>query len=213
MHNPLRRLRRNDKGSVTIEMAFIVPVFALAIFGSFELSDAFISTNKLQQAAQSSADALGILGGAANESQINGQMDLTQDMSGLTDIQGARGKIIYTAMAGQSDASGNATTTGTILWRRCVGALGYGSKVGGTPPTLPGGLSLKTTDTIIVAELYYNYRTPTGFLAAEKNSQGNSLMDREKVMYASAIFYPRDKQFGALVANPGGETVRDCTAP
>lgn len=82
----IKRLRRDRKGSMAIEVAFVVPVLATIAIGVFEVG-AIVSRQQELQSAASEAEAivLAALGGTGSDS---GQIeDVLEESLGLRDNQ------------------------------------------------------------------------------------------------------------------------------
>ncbi len=159
----LNRFARDRQGIAMAEFALFLPVLALLAAGSFEVARYALMTQKLDRIAATLSDLIARSGSEAiSETEITNIIDSAIYMAQPFDISGEN-LIILTSVQGRSGESPE------ILSQRVAGALdGVSSKIGDTvggDATLPSvfpdagsGETLKDGETLIVAEVYYNFR-------------------------------------------------------
>lgn len=158
MRGFLTRLRRDSAGVSAVEFALMAPILALLIAGTMEFGRLVMLTHKLQNGSFILADLV------ARDKTLNaGQLDT---------IFLALGQIIQPFEFGASGAA-VVTSVGTdagnkpvVNWqRRGAGTLASPSAIGaqGKPATLPPDLTIAPGETIIVAEVFYDYEPIFGW--------------------------------------------------
>jgi len=147
-----RTFRRDRRGSVLIEMAFVLPVMMTMFLGTTELGRYIYLNMKLQNTASSVADLA--------------TRDSTLTNAGLAEVYSAAvriaspfdiaqaGTVVVTAVG----IDGNQQPV--VLWQSTgAGALAEASRIGnpGGAATVPAGLITEIGDTAIVSEVFYQY--------------------------------------------------------
>jgi Flp pilus assembly protein TadG len=155
----IRRLGRNTKGSIFVETAFALPVLIFLVMSSIEIGNYLLLNQKLQNAAMSMADLA-----ARDETLSVGQLD---DMfSAINFIVepfdfGASGAAIVTGVSAVVD------NVPLVYWQRTGGgAISASSQVGtvGAAANIDSNLPVRADETIIVAEIFYDYEPFFGLL-------------------------------------------------
>lgn len=152
-------LRRDETGVSAIEFAMILPVLILLTLGSTEVARLIMLNLKLQNAAFIMAD-LAARDRTLNEAQV-------------ADIFFAVGDILAPFAM---DESGLAVLSGigagaggavTVSWQRTGGGpIEATSRIGaaGGVATLPDSLDLAEGDTVVAAELFFDYQPLFGIV-------------------------------------------------
>ncbi|RMF16408.1 MAG: pilus assembly protein [Alphaproteobacteria bacterium] len=183
-----RKFREGEEGAVVVETALMIPLFILILFGALELGRFILAHQKMQAAASLAADIAAQTEDALSEGQVSDILAALDDVVSPFPFD-SRARLILTGLQGDS-RFGN-----TVRWQRCSGSLARSSRYGGPGSkqvALPAGLVLAPGDTLVVAEIYYNYAP----LFA-----GNGIV-ASRDLYHQALFRPR---YGALdrIVNDG----------
>lgn len=154
-------LASDRRGVIALEFALILPLLILFCFGTVEVGRFVLLQMKLDQLAASVADL--------------GTRDRTLSAATVDDIFAAGAHIVQPfdlATDGRITLSAVGLTAGDqprVLWqRRSGGTLDVPSETGtvGNPATLPEEITLAVGQTVIVAEVSFNYRGMFGMLPA-----------------------------------------------
>ena len=171
----LRQFSRDRRGNNLVEFGLILPVLALVFMGSVDVGQLVVAHMKIYNAASSMADlvsrdetisaaTLNDLFGAA--SQVATPFDLATN-----------GKVIITSVSADTDDDPR------IFWQQeDAGGFAATSEVGnvvGEPATLPSSLQVDEQETIIVSEVFYDFKPIFGLV-----STGTTI-------YHSAYYRPR----------------------
>jgi Flp pilus assembly protein TadG len=182
MRNWLKRLfgfRRDDRGALVAEFALMLPMMMVLMMGGAEVGRFVLINQKMDRAAASMADLV------AQEEKMT-----TATMTGLFNAvsptmtpftMGSSGVMIVSAI-------GLSGTTPKVLWqRKGGGSLSVASKIGveGGNAALPTGLMLSTGQTLIVAEIVYNFTT-----LFVPNTYTIGIIENQQ-LYHRAFFRPR----------------------
>ncbi|MCJ9428591.1 TadE/TadG family type IV pilus assembly protein [Kordiimonas marina] len=149
----LKKLRRNERGAVLVEMALSLPLYIILLSGVVEAANYLILNLKLQHTVNTVSDLV---------TRDDAITDAT-----MTDIFSA----VPTIMA-PYPTTGDSTTIVTaisqsasvptqVYWQRENGSLSATSEFGttGSPVnTLPDGLTLRDDETILATEIFYQYK-------------------------------------------------------
>lgn len=148
----LRRPLADRAGAVMAEFAIATPVLLVLLLGGVDLSRLIILNQKLDRVAS----GLGDLVAQADEitqSQMNQIFDATTHVTSPYDFN-TSGKVIITSMS----VSGGVPR---INWQSSGGGgLTVASRIGtgaGSTVVLPQGLTVTGTDTLIAAEVFFEY--------------------------------------------------------
>lgn len=178
---------RNRRGVAMVEFAMILPVLMLLAAGSFEVARYALIMQKLDRIVATLSDLVARSGSETmSATQISNIMDSAFFMAQPFDISGESMMIL-------TSVEGRAGQAPQILSQRTAGVVtGAGSAVGSTingDATLPtafpdagSGETLSEGETLIVAELVYNY---TPYLIGSLGFFGS------QTFYRDAYFRPR----------------------
>jgi Flp pilus assembly protein TadG len=153
---------RNHRGVAMAEFALMLPVLMLLTAGSFEVARYALMTQKLDRIAATLSDLIARSNVEdIGETEISNIIDSARYMAQPFDISG-NNMIILTSVQGRAGEAPE------IISRRVSGSVtgassSIGSSVGGDA-TLPSafpdagsGETLSDGETLIIAEVYYNY--------------------------------------------------------
>lgn len=163
-----RRLLRESRGAVIVEMAFAVPVLVLIGFGGMEIANLVFAHTRISQIGLSAADnASRIAYGSAlaqpqvRERDINDVLAGVEKQAGNLNFQ-ARGRIILSSLERNADGGQ------WIRWQRCYGDLNvtssYGNAGDGASGTTMTGMgptgrqvSAPLNSAVMFVEIVYDY--------------------------------------------------------
>ena len=147
----LRRLMKDRKGSLAIEMAMAMPVLAGLLLGGIEVTRFVLLNQKIERASATMADLV-----SQAENLAEGDLDNLFIASGYVvepfDLSGD-GRVIVSSIGMLGTASP------VVNWQRGFGA-GSGSSAFGTEgaaAVLPGTFTIQDGESIIVAEAFYDF--------------------------------------------------------
>lgn len=156
----LRQLWRDRGGVTALEFAFFLPVITVLVVGTFEFGRLFLVTQKIQNGAFILADL------AARDKTLS-EGELTNIFLAIDQLirpfDFAQSGRAYVSAVGL-DASGDPE----VLWQRSgAGAHATSSALGseGGAAALPQGLVLAAGDTLVVAEVVFDYAPVFGITA------------------------------------------------
>jgi len=204
----LRRFRRDNRGSLVLEMALAIPVLAALLFSGVEVTRYVLVNQKIERTSATMSDLVSqsrslstaqldsLIGAARHVMEpydvaANGLVvvsSISNDGSGaVIDWQRTVGGGDGSSQFGAPDPSLliEDTTTGSgavIDWQHAVGGGDGSSRFGaaGSSPSLPGGFVVRDGENVIVAEVFYDY-TPL---------MTHAVFEAQQV-YNFAIFRPR----------------------
>lgn len=181
--NTFVRLWRDRRAALVSEFAASLPMLLILVMSGFECSRYVILNQKLDRVTTTVADLV-----AQEKDMTVAEMDALFDaiapiISPFT--FGANGKMIVTSVV--LDPNG---VTKRVAWQKTYGGLTAPSKIGvaGGVATLPQGMTIRTNETIIVGEVFYDF---VPFFI----SNWFSSTPVSQVVYHVAFYRPR---FGAL---------------
>lgn len=162
------------RGTVAVEFALMLPILTTLMLASFEIGRYAILYQKVDRVASTMGDLV-------SQSQTISNTDINNLMAAVPNIMipyslTTLGKVIVSQV-------GMVSGVPKVNWQRTGGGTYAGtSKIGaqGATATLPSGLTVSATESLIVAEVYYNF-TPFIFAAVAP----------AKVLYRPAYFRPR----------------------
>ena len=172
----IRRFWRDRRGSLLVETGMMISVLSLVALGGLEVARYTLLHQKLERIAASIGDLVAQPATISNSDVVN-IFDAIEQVAKPFEM-GPNGRVIVSSIG----ATGG---SGPILnWQRTSpGSLSATSHIGtieGQPATLPGGLTIVDGETIIVAEVFYNY-TPWIYDGVVGNP----------AIYHTAFFRPR----------------------
>ncbi|MEQ9042553.1 MAG: pilus assembly protein [Alphaproteobacteria bacterium] len=175
----LRHIGKDRRGTLLVEMAFVIPVLLAMILAGTELVRYMLLQQKLDAVAVTTADLV------SQREEISAatvdQIFLATNHVIAPFEFGANGVVIVTSV------SANGGSGPQIDWQRVGGGTLAASSAVGTPggaATLPAGFLVRDGENAIIAEVFFNY-APLLQTAFFTDSQ----------MYHRSFFRPR---FGAL---------------
>jgi len=146
------RLRRSERGGVLIEAAFTIPIAIVLLLAGFEIARLTLLHQKLDRAATAMADLVS-QSDDITTTQLTDMFNAVQHIMEPFDIT-ASGIVVVSSIGTEG---ANPTT---VYWQRTgSGAISVTSQIGteGNDATLPTGLTVRTGEGLIVAEVFYNY--------------------------------------------------------
>ncbi|GHF24084.1 pilus biosynthesis protein TadE [Kordiimonas sediminis] len=167
LHTLYRKLRRNQQGVVTVELALVAPVLILMLLGTADMVTYLLAHQKMSRAAYSMSNLLTQLDEGLNEAEMNDIMAALDEISRPYEIS-ADGKAVMTAIIGDG-ASASAPDEYRVAWKRCfgtgTGTSDYGDEdaiiaIGG----IPADMIVLTNQMLIVTEVFYEFKPLLGFL-------------------------------------------------
>jgi Flp pilus assembly pilin Flp len=169
-----KRLFRDRRGATLVEFAFVVPVLTFLTLASIELGRYVLLNQKLQNAATSLAD-LAARGRTLSVTQLDSMFAAVPSITQPYDFTD-RGIAIVTSI------NSAVADDPEVAWQRTGGgALVQSSQIGspGGNATIPGDLPTRAGDTIIAAEVYFDFVPLFNILLTERT------------LYRSAFVRPR----------------------
>ena len=170
-----RRFLYDRRGSALVEMAILMPIFALLLIGSVEVARYILVVQKIDKAAVTMADLVA-QERELTDSQLAGlfeAVDLVATPFSITDD----GAVLVSSVSRDVD------DVARVAWQRQgAGTLSVTSQVGqvGDTATLPGGFTLREEESVVVAEVFYEF---TSFWAPD--------IIAPRQIYFRALFRPR----------------------
>jgi Flp pilus assembly protein TadG len=149
----LRRLARDTGGALMIEMAFAMPVLVLLTLGGVEIARYVLLHQKLDRVASSIADLVS-QAETVSVGDLQNVFDAAAYVAAPFDLAGS-GTVIVSSV---SNPAGSAGTQ--INWQQSGGgSVPATSQIGtvGGGATLPDGFSVADAQSIIIAEVFYDY--------------------------------------------------------
>ena len=177
----LGKFRRDHRGSILVETAGAIPIVVLLAMGGAEFARYVLLHQKLDRVSASVGDLI------AQQETINEQQ-LADIFSSIDDVllpftMGGEGLVIVSSSA--IPTGGVDCDPAEILWQRTSGTYTASSAIGtqgnnATFPSVPGGFCVQVGETVISAEMFYQY-TPFFW---------NDLIGTSQI-YKVAVFRPR----------------------
>ncbi|WP_343562744.1 TadE/TadG family type IV pilus assembly protein [Kiloniella sp. b19] len=147
-----RSFKRNERGGVLIEFGFVAPVLLLVLVGSFETARYIYTSQKIQRTAMTLAD-LASRTKTIDQNDINNLFAAAQEVAKPFELDGS--SRIYISSV-ENDGNDNPV----VGWQDNDGSLISISSVGiqGGAAVLPDNFLINNNQSIIVAEVYFQYR-------------------------------------------------------
>jgi Flp pilus assembly protein TadG len=151
----LRKLRNfilAKDGMAAAEFGLILPILLVMVFGAIEVTSALICKSAVSSTASTAADLV------AQESTMS-TTDMNNVFSALTALiypnSTTNLKVLITSVVD------NGKGGGMVDWSKPYG--GATARTKGSSVTVPAGL-ITTGGSVILAEVTYNYKTPSNYL-------------------------------------------------
>jgi Flp pilus assembly protein TadG len=158
MRTLLRRLSSDTRGGLIAEFAAAMPVLVLLLLGGVEVSRFALINQKLDRLATVMGDLVA-QAETLSEAELNQLFLASAHVAWPFDIV-AQGNVIISSMSIPPPPLNQQPGPPKITWQRTSGNLVASSQLGtqnGTP-ALPTGLTLALSQTIIAAEVHYEFR-------------------------------------------------------
>ncbi len=176
--NKLRRFRSDQRGLSAIEVAIAVPIALSLTFNGIELTRYILLHQKSERASMTVADLV-------SQGEVLTLDDITNIFRAGAFITepfdfNADGAMIVSSVVGQNNGA-------IIEWQRSYGQNPQNSSLGnqGATASLPAGFNVAAGDSVIMAEIYYNF---------SPMFPGNPILGSligTNTVYTYAIFRPR----------------------
>lgn len=189
MRHSFRRLITDHRASTAVEFALLIPLLILLLVGSYQLYAYMRATSLTERTAITLADLISRRSSEAVDcslttdgSYLGTYFDAATRMIEPLTIDG-NGMVILSAVH-------NVNGSAVVAWQRksTYQIDGASSSVGsqGGSASLPGGISVLTGgDTVIVAEVFYDYVPFAGL------SEFNSMLPKETIISRASYFRAR----------------------
>jgi len=141
------RLRTGDRGVAAIEFALILPVLALTVFGLFEITNLVFCHNKMNRTAQNISNI--VTRGDVTKPQLDAMLKAAVLIAQPFNFTQS-GNVIVTSVSKPS-----AILPPQVMWRDSYPGGTGASKI--NAGSLPGGLVLNTSQTVIFTEVFFTY--------------------------------------------------------
>jgi len=186
----IRRLLRHRRGAALAELALVIPLFTVLTFGVVEFGRLLLAGLKLDRAAGTAADLVA-QSRSLDETTLADLLDAARLVADPFDLS-AGGRLIVSGIG--LDPGG----TPRLYWQRCTGVGARDARSGlgmqGGTATLPAGFALRPGETLITAEIFFDFQPL--FLRGPLNVAPIPQRLRPRAFYRS--------RFGALtVVDPG----------
>lgn len=172
-------LRRDRRGTLLVELAMAMPILVAIMLGGFEISRYVLLHQKLDRTVTSVGDLVS-QAAAITEADMDSIFEAVQYVFSPFEL-GDKGIVIV------SSIGRDGTDPPHINWQRSgAGSLGTSSGIGveGGNAALPAGFTIEAGETVIVAEVFYEFAP----LMWPDVFEGAMLSD---VFYHRAFFRPR----------------------
>lgn len=174
----LQRLRRDQRGMAAVELAFAVPIALGLTLNGVEITRYVLLHQKTERASMTVADLV-------SQGEVLSVDDLTNIFRAGAFITepfdfNANGSMLVTSVVGSPGGP-------VVEWQRAFGQNPQSSSFGnqGSPASLPVGFVVADGESVVMAEIFYNYDPMFG---------GNPMLGGlvgSNTVYHSAVFRPR----------------------
>jgi Flp pilus assembly protein TadG len=173
----LRAFRSDRRASVSVELAFTLPMLITLLMGGLEITNYVLVYQKVERTSATISDLVA-QSVRMTEGQMTSLFSATQHVMKPFDLV-TDGRVVVSSISGTNGDP-------VIGWQRSSGGGDNGSQFGveGGKATLPAGLTVREGENIIACEAYYHYE-PMLFKG----------LVEETTLYRYAFFRPR---FGKL---------------
>ncbi|MEQ8965140.1 MAG: pilus assembly protein [Azospirillaceae bacterium] len=170
-----RRLARDRRGAIIVELAYALPVFTLLVLGCVELSRYVLLHQKLQRTTVTVADLM-TRHASWTEDEITDMFFAVSHVATPFDMA-TRGIVILSGLTTDSDGDV------IVAWQRSgAGGLAAASEIGsaGQQISPPDGLVINDGEVVVVAEVKYDF-----------DPLLVPMLDSEEPLYNRVFFRPR----------------------
>ncbi len=175
----LRRLKRDRRGTLAVEMAVATPVVIGLLLSGVEVTRYVLLNQKIERASATMADLVsqsetlsegGLINLFSATAYVMDPFDLVAD-----------GHLVVSSISATNN------NPARINWQRSFGGGSGGSAIGveGGTASLPAGFVVRDNETVVVTEVFYGYE-PMFF---DTQLFGTQLVARS--LYNYAVFRPR----------------------
>ena len=173
----LYRFRRNVRGTISIELAFAVPVLTGLLMSGVEVTRYVLINQKLERTAATMGDLISRMP-EITEGDIQSFFGASDQVMTPYDVR-ADGRVIISSIARDGGAP-------EIIWQRTYGLVSVASRFGdtGDPAVLPAGFDVRDGENVITAEIFFDFAP----------IMATAVLDPQQ-LYSNAVFRPR---FGSL---------------
>ncbi|MCP5373245.1 MAG: pilus assembly protein [Hyphomicrobiales bacterium] len=146
----LRRLRRDARGSLLLEMALAVPVLAALLFSGIEVTRYVLVNQKIERTSATMSDLVA-QARKLTEAQVLSLIGAANHVMEPFDIN-ANGLVVVSSISNYGNGA-------IIDWQRTAGGGTGVSKFGaeGSNPSMPAGFQVREGENVIVTEVFYDY--------------------------------------------------------
>ncbi|MEX0922645.1 MAG: TadE/TadG family type IV pilus assembly protein [Rhodovibrionaceae bacterium] len=148
----LKRFKRDQRGSVFIELGVSMVVLTILILGGVEIARFVLLQQKLDRISSSMGDLVS-RGQVLTETEVNNIFAAVVHLAEPFDFA-ERGAVVLTSV--HRDAGEDVE----IIWQRSgAGSLSVTSKIGGdgAAPDLPDNFLVRDNETVFAAEVFYDF--------------------------------------------------------
>jgi len=148
----LVRLVRDRRGAVLIELAIAMPTLVFLTLAGVEVGRFVVANQKLESAAISIAN-LAARDKELSVAQLTDIFTAAEQITAPFDF-GANGRVIVTSVSATTDDNPE------VYWQEVgPGSISVTSEIGapGDTANIPASLPMRANETIIVAEVYYEF--------------------------------------------------------
>ena len=154
MRTLLRRLSSDRHGGLIAEYAAAIPVLVLMLLGGVEVSRFALLNQRMDRLAT-------VMGDLVAQAETLSEGDVVQLFKAAGPVAWpfdmvTKGNVIISSVSLPAQPAPQAPK---ITWQRHTGNLASSSKIGtqNGAATLPAGLTVATSQTIIISEVYYSF--------------------------------------------------------
>jgi len=146
-----KKVLKNKQGTAAVEFALIAPLMLATYFGCVEVSNIFITKNKIETISETAADLI-TQSKSTNLNEIQEIFSISTTV--LTAEEESRFNLVFTSVRTLPNNNGNPQTT--VQWSESKTGANTRA-IDAVYDELPGGMAT-LYETIIVTELYYNHK-------------------------------------------------------
>jgi len=154
MKTAIGRLFHHRRGAALAELALVIPLFTVLIFGVVEFGRLLLAGLKLDRAAATAADLVA-QSRSLDEAMLAELLDAARLVADPFNLP-AGGRLVVSGIG--LDAAGSPR----LHWQRCSGNGAKDARSGlgaqGGPAKLPAGFTLRPGETLIAAEIFFDFQ-------------------------------------------------------